>query len=89
MVPRTPVEVCVELHTVIRPTSGQKGYALFNARLGLGAADERWTFELWARNLADQRYIGSMIPATFQGATLVGAQGEPRTYGLTLRTKIR
>lgn len=74
---------------LLRPTSGQKAYALFNARLGLGDADERWTAELWARNLANQRYIASSIPATFQGGTLVGAQREPRTYGLTLRTKLR
>ena len=74
---------------LLRPTSGQRGYALFNARLGVGTPDERWTLELWARNLADQRTIGASIPATFQGATLVGAQGEPRTYGLTVRTKLR
>jgi len=74
---------------LLRPTSGQKGYALFNARIGVGAPDERWTLELWARNLTNQRYIGASIPATFQGATLVGAQGEPRTYGLTVRTKLR
>jgi len=74
---------------LLRSTSGQKGYALFNARIGVGAPDERWTLELWARNLTNQRYIGASIPATFQGATLVGAQGEPRTYGLTVRTKLR
>ena len=71
---------------LLRAGSEQRGYVLANARIGIGAPDQRWTLELWARNLTDHRFFAASIPATFQGTTLVGSPGEPRMGGITLRT---
>jgi iron complex outermembrane receptor protein len=62
-------------------------YALINARLGLRQANGRWEAILWAKNLADKRYVasylnyGSLIPGAY-----VPFFGDPRTFGVTLRT---
>lgn len=72
---------------LLRAGSEQKGYVLANARIGIGAPDQRWTLELWTRNLTDHRFFAASIPATFQGTTLVGSVGEPRMAGITLRNK--
>ncbi len=59
-----------------------------NARLGLGSADGRWTVEAWANNLTDKR---TKI-VTFNTPLRVGSRGTfleaPRTYGITLRTRL-
>jgi outer membrane receptor protein involved in Fe transport len=72
---------------LLRVNSNQQGYATANARIGLGDPDQAWTVELWARNLTDARFFTATLPASFQGNTLVGAPGEPRTVGLTLRLR--
>jgi iron complex outermembrane receptor protein len=69
----------------LRVGSDQKEYITLNGRMGVTGGDGQWTVELWARNLTDERYFVSSIPATFQGATLVGVPGEPRMWGVTLR----
>ncbi len=71
----------------LRAHSDQGAYTTADLRLGLGAPDEAWTLEAWSRNVTNARYFVSSIPATFQGGTLVGTPGEPRTYGLTLRAR--
>lgn len=78
----------VQTERLLRANSGQEGFGLINGRIGFGDADEIWTVELWSRNLLDHRYIGATIPASFQGATVVSVPGEPRTFGLTLRSKM-
>jgi len=75
----------VRTERTLRAGSEQGDYITLNGRLGLTGRDDRWTVELWARNLTDERYFVSSIPATFQGATLVGVPGEPRMWGVTLR----
>ncbi|WP_116090226.1 TonB-dependent receptor [Sphingomonas crusticola] len=80
----------------------QGGFALVNARLGLSGDDARWAIELWAQNLFDRNYKqiafseplqggGTVAQVTAFGASstqLYGAfLGEPRTWGLTVRTK--
>ena len=83
------------------PQKEQDGYALFNARVGLRGADERWGIELWAQNLFDAQYTQVAFNSPFQaGATTApfvdpqfpgGRQifsaflAEPRTYGITGR----
>ncbi|GBF57834.1 pesticin receptor [Candidatus Phycosocius bacilliformis] len=49
------------------PRKTQPGYTLFNARLALSTADERWTVELWGRNLTDERYAQITFDAPLQG----------------------
>ena len=69
------------------PRKVQTGFALVNARLGLGAADGRWRVELWAENLFDQRYEQVAFGAPFQTGTIGAFLGPPRTVGATLRVR--
>jgi iron complex outermembrane recepter protein len=82
----------------------QKAFTLFNARIGIHAADDRWALEFWAQNVFDKHYIQVGFDAPLQGSgttraveagfitrstALYGAfLGEPRTFGLTLRAKM-
>lgn len=61
------------------------GYALLNARLGF-RANEGLTVFLWARNLLDQDYHEQLLPAAGNAGHYGSVLGDPRTYGLTLRT---
>lgn len=72
---------------LLRANSNQEGFVTANARLGVGGPSENWTLELWSRNLFDERYLVSTIAKTFTAASNVGVPGEPRTYGVTLRTQ--
>ncbi|QIL01699.1 TonB-dependent receptor [Sphingomonas sinipercae] len=81
----------------------QKGYTVFNGRVGIHGPDNMWAIELWGRNLFDKNYIQVGFDAPLQGSgttravdsgfiarstQLFGAfLAEPRTFGMTLRTK--
>ena len=62
------------------------GYGLLNARLGLRREDGRWDISAWARNLTDKNYYISKGVQNF--GLITGTLGEPRTYGVTLRTSL-
>jgi iron complex outermembrane recepter protein len=49
------------------PRKTQSGYTLVNGRLGVSTKDEKWTFELWGRNLTDKRYAQITFDAFGQG----------------------
>jgi outer membrane receptor protein involved in Fe transport len=81
----------------------QPGFTLVNARIGLYGPDRRWGLEFWANNLFDTFYQQLSADAPLQGGgTFNGVArgiqpvanqifltfpGEPRTYGVTLRTR--
>ncbi len=80
----------------------QDGFFLMNARVGIRGPAQKWALEVWAQNLLDTNYQQVGFNAPFQGAGNldqvksfggVGNQiftsylAEPRTYGLTLRTR--
>jgi outer membrane receptor protein involved in Fe transport len=80
----------------------QDGFFLMNARVGLREQDQKWSIELWSQNLLNTKYQQVAFNAPFQGAGSVdsvrnfggtGNQvfmaflGEPRTYGITLRSR--
>ncbi|MEY4500482.1 MAG: hypothetical protein RIS52_372, partial [Pseudomonadota bacterium] len=81
----------------------QDGVAIVNARVGLHGADNRWGIEFWAQNVFNTNYqqIAFDMPLQGSGATnsvtrgysasssaLYGVfLGEPRTYGITVKTK--
>ncbi|MFS2318935.1 TonB-dependent receptor [Maricaulis sp. D1M11] len=67
------------------PQKVQDAYALFNGRVGLMAADESWSLELWGRNLLDEDYIQVGFDGPFQPGSFNAFLGAPRTWGLTLR----
>jgi iron complex outermembrane receptor protein len=82
------------------PILRQETHTKVNARIGLGDQGDRWTLELWGRNLTDEITFGrggrpvfgavtAVLPAggapSFPvGATYIKYTGEPRTYGATL-----
>ena len=81
----------------------QDNIFIVNARLGVKQADGRWSVELWAQNLFDVDYKQVVFNAPVQGSNTSRAQtaafgtpatqlfgaflAEPRTYGLTVRTR--
>jgi outer membrane receptor protein involved in Fe transport len=84
------------------PEKRQQSVFVMNARLGLNGNDRRWSVEAWAQNLFNAQYQQVAFNAPLQGSgsiaqtvtngtpatTLFGSfLAEPRTFGLTLRTK--
>ncbi len=79
------------------PRKIQDAMTLVNARVGFGAADEKWMVELWALNVTDEDYYQVLFDATLQGSstaagasqsTLNGFLGAPRTYGVTASIQV-
>jgi outer membrane receptor protein involved in Fe transport len=82
----------------------QNSYAVVNGRIGIQGPDRRWAVELWAQNLFNEDYLQVAFDAFAQGSgTQRGVQqgfyarsnqlfgaflAEPRTYGLTVRTRL-
>ncbi|KQS02950.1 TonB-dependent receptor [Sphingomonas sp. Leaf357] len=80
----------------------QDGFFLMNARVGLHKDNQAWSIELWSQNLLNTKYEQVAFNAPFQGSGSIdtvrafggtGNQlfmaflGEPRTYGITLRSR--
>ncbi|HVF93204.1 MAG TPA: TonB-dependent receptor, partial [Sphingomonas sp.] len=81
----------------------QDGFFVMNARIGLRGSDKSWSIEAFAQNLLNQDYQQVAFNAPFQGAGSLAQTlkfgtspanqiftsylAEPRTYGLTLRTR--
>jgi iron complex outermembrane recepter protein len=80
----------------------QPAFTVVNGRIGLSGPNGLWGVELWAQNLFNEDFVQVAFDATLQGSgtfraterfgtptnQLYGAfLGEPRTYGLTLRTR--
>ncbi|MBB1087388.1 TonB-dependent receptor [Lysobacter sp. SG-8] len=73
----------------------QDGYAVFNARLGIGSRDRRWMVELWGQNILDETYVQVAFDAPLQTPgtpapgdplnSYNGYLGAPATWGVTLR----
>lgn len=64
------------------PINTQKGYGLLSAAMGVRFGDDRFTAEVWGKNLTDKVYTTSVIP--FLGDRFA-TYGPPRTYGVRLR----
>ncbi|MFZ1479039.1 MAG: TonB-dependent receptor [Sphingorhabdus sp.] len=85
------------------PQKEQDGFAVFNARIGVRGADDKWAVEFWGQNIFNKAYSQVAFNTPFQaggaGAPFVDPQypdgrqifsqflAEPRTYGVTLRGK--
>ena len=84
----------------LHPSKDQPAFTLVNARMGIGPANDKWTLEVWADNLFNTDYLQVGFNGPLQVAS--GPQsvsdpqsvydaflGAPRTYGLTLRAKLK
>ena len=84
------------------PEKQQEGFATVNARIGVRGAQSAWSLEFWGQNIFDKQYQQVAFNAPFQGtnsAAQTQAFGltanqlftsylaEPRTFGVTARTK--
>ncbi|MGZ8298540.1 MAG: TonB-dependent receptor [Allosphingosinicella sp.] len=83
------------------PQKEQDSYAVFNARIGIRGAGERWAIEAWAQNLFNTGYTQVAFNSPFQEGARTAAfadpqypggrqifsafLAEPRTFGLTGR----
>ncbi len=57
---------------------------LFNGSLNISSPAQNWDITLWGKNLTDEKYVsGSFTTALFN--KFLVAQGQRRTYGLTLK----
>lgn len=61
------------------------GYALLNLRAGWRADDE-WEIYFWARNVTGTDYFEFLSAQPGGSGLIVGQVGDPRTYGVTLKT---
>ena len=85
------------------PQKKEEGFTVVNARIGLRGPREIWAVEFWGQNIFNTNYAQVAFNSPFQagaaGAPFVdpgfpgGRQifsaflAEPRTYGLTVRTR--
>ncbi len=85
------------------PQKEQPSFVVVNARVGLRGPDQKWALELWAQNLFNEDFTQVAFNSPFQAggtaAPFVDPQfpggrqifsaflAEPRTYGVTLRTR--
>ncbi|MEE4201739.1 TonB-dependent receptor [Erythrobacter sp.] len=73
------------------PFDVQNGNARINARLGFTTPDEAFTFEVWGNNLTDYIARNVTFNTPLRGTANVRSRGayieDPRTYGVTVRTK--
>jgi iron complex outermembrane receptor protein len=85
------------------PQKEQDSYAIVNGRIGIRGPEQRWALEIWAQNLLNQNYTQVAFNSPFQegaasapytdpqypgGRQIFSAYlAEPRTYGVTLRSR--
>jgi outer membrane receptor protein involved in Fe transport len=69
------------------PRKIQGAYGIVNARLGIGAPDDKWAVELWSANLTDKYYYQVAFDAPYQFGQIDSFLGAPRTFGVTARVK--
>ncbi|PTD22114.1 TonB-dependent receptor [Sphingomonas fennica] len=80
----------------------QQGVMVVNARVGLTGGDGQWGIEFWGQNLFNTNYMQVAFDSPGQGSGTTGQTAafgtpstqlfnaflaEPRTYGVTVRTK--
>jgi iron complex outermembrane receptor protein len=72
----------IYLHQSLDPNMVQKGYGLWNGRLGV-TSDDGLQIELWARNIFNKDALQLAFPAPFSaGGAYAGFLFEPRMVGL-------
>ncbi|EIZ78162.1 TonB-dependent receptor-like protein [Novosphingobium sp. Rr 2-17] len=67
------------------PYAKISAYTLVGARVGVRADKGNWDVSLWASNLFNEKYWNTLSVSSTVGI-VQGVLGDPRTYGVTLRT---
>jgi iron complex outermembrane receptor protein len=63
----------------------QAPYATVNAGIRYSSANDRWSVDVWGRNLTDKFIIANnIVTAPLYNSIRVGSLAPPRTYGVTL-----
>ncbi len=62
-------------------------YWVANASLGLRFGDGSTELAVWARNLFDEEYYLSKAPAVFNTGAIQAQLGDPRMFGVSLKTR--
>jgi len=65
----------------------QDSYATVAANLGIRDDDGVWEVVVWGRNLTDETTFNLSFDGTLQTGKLYAYPSEPRTYGVTVRTR--
>ena len=68
------------------PFTRIRSYALANARIGVRDPDLRWDVSLYVSNLFNKDYFNTLSVSNSLG-TAIGVVGEPRMYGINVRTQ--
>ncbi|MDT0574561.1 TonB-dependent receptor, partial [Croceicoccus sp. F390] len=68
--------------------SNISGYGVANARIGLRQSSGSWDLSIFARNLFNEDYIININPGAFNTGQSSGGLGDPRTYGVSMRTRL-
>ena len=58
-----------------------------NVQLGVRTLDEHRDVSVWARNIFDTNYYISRTVSSFNTGLVTSIQGNPRTFGVSLRVK--
>ncbi|WP_091740909.1 TonB-dependent receptor [Phenylobacterium immobile] len=66
------------------PPKNQRGFTVFNGRVGFGSDDERWMFEFWGQNLFNKKYVQVAFNGVLQGQS--GLSATNRIYNPALDT---
>ncbi len=72
---------------VARPFTGNDGYAIINARIGVNFGDGKYSIEAYAENLFNTYYNITAFPIPEQGTSFAVYPAPPRFYGLKLGVK--
>ncbi|MFO7549757.1 MAG: TonB-dependent receptor [Haliea sp.] len=64
------------------PNSLQQGYTKLNLSMGIGAANDKWSVSVYARNLTDKDSYSMIVDSPFSAGIYAGFVEEPRVVGL-------
>ena len=88
---RTSTQPTELLSDVLLPGDIQEANTKLNLRIGVSSPDDRWTLELWGRNVTDEITKNVTFNIPLRGGEGNRARGQftqdPATYGVTLRTR--
>lgn len=88
---RTSTQPTELLSPVVLPGDIQESNTKINLRIGVSSADDRWTLELWGRNVTDEQTKNVTFNIPLRGGEGARARGtftqDPATYGVTLRSR--